>query len=133
MRWTAVCVLAWFVMSPVLAQSPDPCATQANTIEINECLTQRLKDRDKTLNAEYQSLLRRLKPSDTFDDKTDYPRARRHLIDSQRAWITFRDNDCQGRFVLYELGTIRVAVVLSCQIEHTERRTRDLRAWMLAQ
>ena len=132
MRWAACVLLSWCGVTSALAQTSDPCTTQSNTIEINECLTQRLKDRDKTLNAEYQSLLRRLKPSDTFD-QIDYPRARRHLIDSQRAWITFRDNDCQGRFVLYELGTIRAAVALTCQIEHTERRTRDLRAWMLAQ
>jgi uncharacterized protein YecT (DUF1311 family) len=112
----------------VAAQPADPCATQANTIEINQCLSATHAARDKALNAAYQDLLKRLAPADRFDT-TDYPRARKHLIDSQRAWITFRDNDCKGRLVLYETGTIRGAVYAGCLIEHTEQRTRALQAW----
>ena len=50
-------------------------------------------------------------------------------MDAQRAWISFRDNDCKGRLVLYEAGTIRGAVYAGCLIEHTEQRTRALQAW----
>lgn len=116
------------VSSAVAAQPADPCTTQANTIEINQCLAATHAARDKALNAAYQDLLKRLAPADRFDT-TDYPRARKHLMDSQRAWITFRDNDCKGRLVLYETGTIRGAVYAGCLIEHTEQRTRALQAW----
>jgi len=111
-----------------LAQAADPCATQANTLEINECLAVTLAARDKALNAAYQDLLKRLNPADRFDT-TDYPRARKLLLDAQRAWISFRDNDCQGRVVLYETGTIRGAVYTGCLIAHTEQRTRALQNW----
>jgi uncharacterized protein YecT (DUF1311 family) len=113
---------------PCIVHAADPCATQDNTIQINECLAATHAARDKALNAAYQDLLKRLVPADRFDT-TDYPRARKHLIDAQRAWISFRDNDCKGRLVLYEAGTIRGAVYAGCLIEHTEQRTRALQVW----
>lgn len=115
----------------VAAQTADPCASQANTLEINECLAATLAARDKALNAAYQDLLKRLNPADRFDT-TDYPRARKLLVDAQRAWISFRDNDCKGRVVLYETGSIRGAVYTGCLIAHTEQRTRALQNWTAA-
>ena len=113
---------------PAIATATDPCANQVNTMQINKCLETRHAARDKALNAAYQDLLKRLTPSDRFDT-TDFPRARKHLVDSQRAWINFRDEDCKGRLVLYEAGTIRGAVYMLCQIEHTEQRTLALKTW----
>jgi uncharacterized protein YecT (DUF1311 family) len=113
------------------ASSPAPCLSQANTLEINACLSASLAMRDKALNAAYQDLLKRLVAADA-GDTTDYPRARKHLLDAQRAWISFRDTDCAGRVILYEGGSIRGAVQLSCLIRHTEQRTQSLRDWTFA-
>jgi uncharacterized protein YecT (DUF1311 family) len=110
-------------------KSTDPCETQSNTVEINQCLSNQLKARDKSLNSAYKELLKRLDKSDPSSG-VDYPRARRQLVEAQRAWISFRDNDCSGRVVLYEGGSIRGAVYTGCLIAHTERRTNDLRRWM---
>lgn len=111
-------------------QSADPCATQANTIEINQCLSNQLEARDKSLNVAYKALLRRLDDSDRSDG-IDYARARRLLVEAQRAWISFRDNDCSGRTVLYQRGSIRWEVYTECLIAHTERRTNELKRWMM--
>lgn len=109
----------------------DPCATQANTLEINACLADTLAARDRALNASYQALVKRLAPVDRHDT-TDYPRALKHLTEAQRAWIRFRDEDCRGRVVPYEGGSIRGAVHAGCLIRHTEQRTQALQDWMLA-
>ena len=122
-----VCFLVAASM-PFIAKAADPCANAISTIQINKCLETRHAARDKALNAAYQDLLKRLVPTDRLD-KTDFPRARKHLVDAQRVWITFRDEDCKGRLVIYEAGTIRNAVYMLCQIEHTEQRTLALRAW----
>lgn len=128
---TGIAQTAEGVRSDAPASFPDPCLSQANTLEINACLSASLARRDKVLNAAYQDLLKRLAPADA-GDTTDYPRARKHLLDAQRAWITFRDTDCAGRVVLYEGGSIRGAVQLSCLIRHTEQRTQALRDWTFA-
>jgi uncharacterized protein YecT (DUF1311 family) len=128
----ALAILVAILPSPSVAQAKaaDPCASQANTIEINQCLGKQLEARDKSLNAAYRALLQRLDESDPSDG-VDYPRARRLLVEAQRAWISFRDNDCRGRVVLYERGTIRWEIYTECLIAHTERRTNELKSWMM--
>jgi uncharacterized protein YecT (DUF1311 family) len=109
-------------------QKPDPCATQATTIEINECARLTLDQKDKALNAAYQGLLSHLAP-DSTDDTVRYTDVKRQLIEAQRHWLAFRDNDCKARYTLYEAGTIRNVVYLGCLVEHTELRTKQLLVW----
>jgi uncharacterized protein YecT (DUF1311 family) len=127
----ALAILVALLPSPSVAEAKaaDPGATQANTIEINQCLSNQLKARDRSLNAAYKALLQRLDESDPTDG-VDYARARRLLVEAQRAWISFRDNDCSGRVVLYERGSIRGELYTGCLIAHTERCSNELRRWM---
>ncbi len=133
MNCSLISIAMLAAMTPVLVNAQtkqvDPCVRQSNTVEINQCLGNRLEARDKALNAAYASLLKRLDASDPADG-VDYQAVKRQLVDAQRAWITFSKNDCSGRYELYAGGTIRGAVYAGCMIEHTERRTNDLRLWM---
>jgi uncharacterized protein YecT (DUF1311 family) len=122
----ALCLLA---ASASFAQNTDPCATQRNTGEIDECGKQTLAKKDKELNAAYQELLKQL-VADDKSDTTDYAETRKLLLDAQRNWIKFRDADCKGRLVLYAEGTIRGAVYFGCLVERTEQRTKELRHWI---
>ena len=119
-----VCFLVAASM-PFIAKAADPCANAISTIQINKCLETRHAARDKALNAAYQDLLKRLVPTDRLD-KTDFPRARKHLVDAQRAWITFRDEDCKGRLVIYEAGssTMQGQTVVPSTSPMTARRMR---------
>ena len=134
MNYSIIPMAMLLAITPALgiAQSKqaDPCF-QGNTVEINQCLGNRLEARDKALNAAYGSLLKRLDASDPTDG-VDYQAIKRQLVDAQRAWINFSQNDCNGRYELYARGTIRGAVYAGCMIAHTERRTNDLRRWMSA-
>jgi len=133
MHYSIISLAMLVAMTPMFANAQakqvDPCKTQANTIEINQCLGNRLEARDKALNAAYGALLKRLDASDPSDG-VDYQAIKRQLVDAQRAWISFSKNDCDGRYKLYSGGTIRGAVYTGCMIAHTERRTNDLRRWM---
>ncbi len=134
MNYSIIPMAMLLAITPALgiAQSKqaDPCF-QGNTVEINQCLGNRLEARDKALNAAYGALLKRLDASDPTDG-VDYQSIKRQLVDAQRAWINFSQNDCNGRYALYAGGTIRGAVYAGCMIAHTERRTNDLRRWMSA-
>ncbi|MDM0074357.1 lysozyme inhibitor LprI family protein [Variovorax sp. J2P1-59] len=112
-----------------LAQAPDPCKTQKNTVEINECAQQTLARKDKELNAAYQSLVKSL-ASDGKTDTTDYAGTKKLLQQAQRAWVQFRDSDCNAKYTLNAAGTIRDVAALSCKIEHTEQRTKQLKDWI---
>ncbi|MBC3881608.1 DUF1311 domain-containing protein [Undibacterium sp. LX40W] len=109
-------------------QSADPCKTQANTLEINECGKQELAKKDKELNAAYQQLMKKLAPADKSDD-TKYAEVKKQLIEAQKNWIKYRDADCSAKYTLYEQGSIRGIVHLSCLREKTEQRTKELLNW----
>lgn len=121
----ACLALGW---SFAAAQDANPCANEENTIEINKCLDRLFKEKDRELNRAYQSLLKDLSPSDS-SDTTDYPAVRKGLADAQRAWVIFRDSDCGALYKYWEAGSIRGIKYGYCRIEHTERRTIQLRAW----
>jgi uncharacterized protein YecT (DUF1311 family) len=134
MNYPIISIAMLLLMTPALgiAQSKqvDPCY-QGNTVEINQCLGNRLEARDKALNAAYGALLKRIDASDPTDG-LDYQAVKRQLVEAQRAWISFSKNDCQARYDLYANGSIRGAVYTGCMIAHTERRTQDLSRWMFA-
>jgi len=112
--------------------SNDPCKTQANTIEMNECGKQTLAQKDKELNLAYQKLMKKLAPGDKYDD-TNYTGAKKLLIEAQQNWIRFRDADCKGQYTLNEGGTIRGIVYLGCLTERTEQRTKELNRWIMGE
>lgn len=109
------------------AQS-DPCKTLSSTLEINQCGAITLKAKDRELNEAYQALLKSLKPEDKSDE-TDFADVKRRLVEAQRGWIVFRDNDCKAKMAYWSPGTIRGAMYLACLTERTEQRTKELRVW----
>jgi uncharacterized protein YecT (DUF1311 family) len=77
---------------------------------------------DMLLNARYQSLREDLSPS-LFET----------LRDAQRAWIAFRDADCQVRYDFWEGGSIRNPIIANCLLNKTANRAielGDLLDWM---
>ncbi len=128
MKYTLLAALVALSLGNAAAQPSDPCETQSTTLEINACAERTLKAQDRELNDVYRSLLASLAPSDK-DDPTAYAEAKKKLITAQRAWISYRDNDCGAKFSLHALGTIRTAVYLGCLAERTEQRIKELRTW----
>lgn len=128
MKNSLLSILLLLVATNASAQSPDPCATQRNTIEINDCGKLILAKKDKELNMAYKKLIDSLASDDKGDD-TNYAEVKKHLLEAQRNWIKFRDSDCRGMLTLHESGSIRGSVYLSCLSERTEQRTKELLNW----
>jgi uncharacterized protein YecT (DUF1311 family) len=87
---------------------------------LNECAAADFRAADARLNAAYRAITRRL---------TDDP-ARRSLVEAQRAWIRFRDAECEFDTKGYEGGSIRPMLFSECQERVTEQRTADLNAYL---
>ncbi|MGS0742744.1 lysozyme inhibitor LprI family protein [Glaciimonas sp. GG7] len=109
------------------AQTDDPCVTQRNTIEINECGQKQFEQGDRHLNQSYQALLKRLAQKNVPDSNN--VAIKQYLITAQRAWVTFRENDCKAVYAFNEGGSIRNIAYLSCMTEHTKERTKSLEAF----
>jgi uncharacterized protein YecT (DUF1311 family) len=110
------------------ARQPDPCAQAVSTIDVNTCMEKVLKARDRELNVAYQDLLKTLVKSEA-GDTTDYARVRKELTAAQRAWVQYRDNDCNAQYTYHAQGTYRGPRYLGCMVERTEQRTRELLDW----
>ncbi|KAF3999406.1 uncharacterized protein YecT (DUF1311 family) [Glaciimonas immobilis] len=109
------------------AEAADPCKTQNNTMEINACGQKQFEQGDKALNQAYQALLKKLSTKDTPDYRNSVIRP--YVITAQRAWITFRENDCKGLYTYNEGGTLRNVIYLTCMTDHAAQRTKDLKAF----
>jgi len=83
--------------------------------EINDQAGQRFDIADKQLNAAYAKLM-----------ATTSPEGRERLRAAQRAWVAFRDLDCEAR-AGSRGGSFHPAAVLLCREAVTDERTRTLK------
>lgn len=106
------------------AQAAQDCSNAVSTVDMQECAQKSLKAADADLNTSYQKLLKRL--SGTSAPGEDNAASKRKLINAQKAWIVFRDADCDAQYQAHIGGTLRGLVSLGCKQQHTEQRTREL-------
>lgn len=118
-------VLGCLMTFPAYAQAEDPCVTQRNMLEMNDCGQQQLDKADRSLNQAYQTLIKKFSEKDTPDSRNSV--IKQYLVTAQRAWISFRENDCKAIYTYNEGGTIRNIAYLGCMTEHTEQRTKELK------
>ena len=85
--------------------------------EMNACAQDALQQADAALNASYRRLTARLSGT---------PAAARSLVEAQRAWIRFRDTECDFATIGYEGGSIRPMLTSQCLEGMTRQRTAEL-------
>lgn len=89
------------------------------------CAAQETRAADAELNVAYQHALSELDGSDNLRA------ARASLVESERAWIKFRDADCAVEADIFKGGSMNGAMVEACKKSLTEQRTKELRAiWL---
>jgi uncharacterized protein YecT (DUF1311 family) len=84
------------------------------TVEMIDCMAAELKRQDAALNANYKVLTNQLTPS-----------RRKQLLEAQRAWIRFRDTNCQF-YADPDGGTLAVVEANSCVLTMTASRAQEL-------
>jgi uncharacterized protein YecT (DUF1311 family) len=103
----------------VAAQTGDTaktvCKDAKTQREMNECLASAYRDADEELNVFYSTLRKK------FDSE-----ALVKLQDAQRAWIKYRDTNCEAESALYEGGSIQPAVRAACLERATRARIAEL-------
>ena len=91
------------------------CEDAKTTLQINECLAKELKKADAELNGVYRSTMKKLEGADAA-----------LLRKAQRAWLVYRDAQCEADRALLDGGTGGPAAFMSCKLELTRKRTAEI-------
>lgn len=98
------------------SNASDNCNNLKTQLEMNACAANEYQREDAKLNEYYKELAGKLGPSE-----------KERLKAAQRAWIKFRDLQCELEASRYEGGSIRPLVRSSCLAQVTKQRNEDLR------
>jgi uncharacterized protein YecT (DUF1311 family) len=100
---------------PAAQAKPQSCANPQTQSEMNQCAIDEFNKADAEMNKVYQQLLL----------KTD---RQEKLKAAQRAWVAFRDADCEYAASISEGGSMEAGLRYGCYATATKTRTNQLRA-----
>ncbi len=103
------------IIATLLLAAGNPCAG-STTPEVEQCLAADLARADTELNRYYAAAVTRL-------TKEQGKTALAKLRASERAWIAYRDAECDAVYEWWGQGTIRGATALGCRTRITKART----------
>jgi uncharacterized protein YecT (DUF1311 family) len=97
------------------------CNDQSTQSDLNVCADQDFKAADKALNEVYRTIVKRL--SQDSESKT-------RLTAAQKAWIAFRDAECDFQSGNSIQGSIYPMLVSICRTGLTKKRTEELKVYL---
>lgn len=102
------------IIATLLLATGTPCAG-STTPEVEQCLAWDFARADTELNRYYAAAVARL-------TKEQGTTALAKLRASERAWIAYRDAECDAVYEWWSQGTIRGAMALGCRTRITKAR-----------
>ncbi|MGA2420824.1 MAG: lysozyme inhibitor LprI family protein [Candidatus Acidiferrum sp.] len=115
------------------AAAPQPCADAKTQLATNECFGKLFESSDAQLNIAYNHIVNAMKKNlSTSLQKNDQSAvtydqtAMDKLLAAQRAWLTYRDANCDSIKFQYEGGSIQPTIWAQCMNETTQQRITTL-------
>jgi uncharacterized protein YecT (DUF1311 family) len=105
-------------MGTALAQDCNDAPTQA---EMTECAAKAYEQSDHKLNEAYRKITSRL---------ADLPEVKTSLTKAQRAWISFRDAQCEFTNAQAGGGTLYATLINQCLTDMTNQRVEALETFL---
>lgn len=103
------------------------CKSPMTTADMNACAGQDLKKVEAELNAVYKDVIKSLSGKDS--DYENAAEIKGKLVEAQRAWIKFREADCEAVRLQNQLGSIGGVMYMGCMQERAEQRVKELKAF----
>jgi uncharacterized protein YecT (DUF1311 family) len=117
-----IAVLALFgLLAAIPPAVAAECNDQSNQMELDICADQDFRAADKALNETYGEIVKRLS-----DDSDGHKR----LSAAQKAWIAFRDAECDFQAGNSIDGSIYPMLISMCRTGLTQKRTTELKAYL---
>ncbi|MBB3945950.1 uncharacterized protein YecT (DUF1311 family) [Rhizobium skierniewicense] len=109
------------------AQDEPNCAEPSTQSDMNACADLDYEKADKDLNAAYQQVRKKMSDWDKSAED-DTKGAVDALVVAQRAWVSFRDANCESFGFQARGGSMEPMLVSSCLADMSTKRAEDLRA-----
>lgn len=84
-------------------------------------------DTDAGLNKTYQIIVQKIKSNEFESYLVPKKLIQQSLLNSQRAWLKYRDANCEAHYTLLSSGTSKNIDRLVCLSEMTTTRSQQLR------
>ena len=97
------------------------CDNALDQATMTKCAVHELADDDKHLNSNYKEIEKRLADDDE---------AQKLLITSQRAWVKFRDAECNFSTSKAADGSIHIMMIASCRGQLTKDRNKQFTEYL---
>jgi uncharacterized protein YecT (DUF1311 family) len=113
----------------VAAEQALNCQEALSTVEMNNCAGAEYEAADVELNRVYKAALGAIPEMATGEPPFDRASWEEALRASQRAWVAFRDAECEDHVAkFWNGGTGATVDIIGCKTEKTEQRTKELKA-----
>jgi uncharacterized protein YecT (DUF1311 family) len=119
-------ILAIFIFAtPALAADEPDCKEPVDQVSMTYCARLDYDKADAELNAEWERQKADAEANDkeSADGKTEFADA---LLKSQRAWLAFRDAECDWQGFAAHGGSMEPMLVNMCLAKLTRDRTKQL-------
>lgn len=113
---------------PALPAQALDCKNAMNTMDMNDCAAIEQKAVEVRLNEVYQRVMKELDKPDEELEK--YAEVKKKLLEAQRAWVRFRQSDCDAQYAYYMGGSMRNLVYLGCMQSRAETRIKELEEYL---
>ncbi len=121
------CVLLIDAPAPAQDAVPIDCKDATTQSDMNVCAAEEYQEADKALNAQWLATKKAAAVWDDLIEAEERPRgAEERLLKAQRAWLAYRDSQCDAVGFSVEGGTIQPLVVSNCLADLTRKRTEEL-------
>lgn len=130
MKWPLI-LLALFIPTPTYAE--DYCDSAKTTYDMNECGDIHYGMEDKAMSIIYEKLILKAKQDDKNHMINNMSREK-NLREAQRAWIKFRDENCEyeAMHIAYE-GTMGGQILRGCLSGMSKERGLELQKMLKLQ
>jgi uncharacterized protein YecT (DUF1311 family) len=128
-RRSGVALLVVLAAAPAAAEDDIDCNNTISQAEMNICSEQDFEAADAELNTVWKDARKAAKETDA-DLSDDLKGADKALLAAQRAWIGYRDAQCELDGFQARGGTMEPQLVSSCKAWMTRARTKELKGFI---
>lgn len=126
-----VAVVALLLASAALADDDNgvSCNPEGSQQEMNACTSDDYQKADRELNDVYRQALDFAAGEDSdLKDQPDLQGAVATLKKAQRAWVDYRDGQCESYGFTARGGSMEPMLIDGCKADLTKKRTAELKA-----
>jgi len=116
-----IALLAVGTIIPLAYSHPAGCTNASDQRTLNECANNEYKKSDSELNKIYKDIRKRL---------DQQPDSAKKLVAAQRAWIAFRDAECNFAAANSQDGSAYGMLISVCRDRLTQARIKDFKTYL---